>query len=43
MTFDEYCEKHDIQPNEAPAAFGAWLNSETGWDGKINEVSDADR
>lgn len=37
-TFDEYCERLDIQPGEEPAAFGAYLNSQTGWDGKIEEV-----
>lgn len=36
--FDEYCDAHNIQPGEEPAAFGAWLNSTSGWDGKQEEV-----
>lgn len=38
MSFDEYCEKHNITEEEAPAAFGAYLNLMTGWDGKQEEV-----
>lgn len=33
--FDAYCEEHDIQPGEEPAAFAAYLNQETGWDGAM--------
>lgn len=38
--FDRYCDEHDIQPGEEPAAFAAWLNASTGWDGNMKEVSD---
>jgi len=36
--FDAYCEKHDIQPGEEPAAFAAYLHEQTGWDGPMSEV-----
>lgn len=36
--FDDYCEKHDIQPGEEPAAFAAFLHEQTGWDGPMGEV-----
>ena len=42
MTFDEFVEKWDIQSEEIGAAFGAWLNGETGWDGKMEEVHRGD-
>lgn len=31
--FDHYCDKKNIQPGEEPAAFGAWMNATSGWDG----------
>lgn len=37
-SFDEYCERMKIKPGEEPAAFAAWMNSETGWDGPMREV-----
>ena len=37
--FDAYCVEHNITPDEAPAAFGAWLNLDTGWDGKQEQVT----
>lgn len=40
MTFDEYCEVNDIKPGEEPAAFGAFLNAQTGWDGKISKLEE---
>lgn len=38
MTFDEYCEEHDITPAEVPAALGAYLNAISGWDGDQHDV-----
>lgn len=32
--FDRYCDEHEIQPGEEPAAFAAWLHERTGWDGQ---------
>lgn len=36
--FDRYCDEHDIQPGEEPAAFAAWLHEQTGWDGPMERV-----
>lgn len=36
--FDRYCDEHNIQPGEEAAAFGAFLNQETGWDSKIDRL-----
>lgn len=36
--FDAYCEEHGVQPGEEPAAFAAYLNQTTGWDGPMAEV-----
>jgi len=36
--FDHYCDMHNITDDEVPAAFGAWLNEKTGWDGPQNKV-----
>lgn len=36
--FDRYCDEHEIQPGEEPAAFAAWMNEKTGWDGPMKEV-----
>lgn len=36
--FDHYCDAAGIQPGEEPAAFAAWLNAGTGWDGKTGEI-----
>lgn len=41
--FDAYCEEHNIQPGEEPAAFVAYLTQETGWDGKMEEVVEMPR
>lgn len=38
MTFDEYCDAHKITDEEAPIAFGAYLNYLSGWDGEMHEV-----
>lgn len=32
--FDHYCDSINATMDETPAAFGAWLNAMTGWDGK---------
>ena len=37
--FDDYCTEHNITPDEAPAAFGAWMNSTSGWDGAQADVT----
>ena len=36
--FDKYCEDNNISQDETPAAFGAYLNQQTGWDGNMGEV-----
>lgn len=36
--FDRYCDEHAIQPGEEPAAFAAYLNQQTGWDGGVRAV-----
>lgn len=33
--FDRYCDEHNIAADETPAAFAAWLNQQTGWDGDM--------
>ena len=38
--FDKYCLENNIQEHELGAAFGAWLNKTTGWDGKIEKVKE---
>lgn len=38
--FDCYCAEHEIQPGEEPAAFAAWLNEQTGWDGPMGKVEE---
>ena len=40
--FDAYCTEHNITPDEAPAAFGAWLNSSSGWDGAQSAILDGE-
>ena len=40
MTFDEFCDKHNIQPGEFGVAFAAWMNQATGWNGDYKEVTD---
>lgn len=40
--FDAYCEKHGIKPGEEPAAFAAYLNEKTGWDGQMRQVPDTE-
>jgi hypothetical protein len=37
--FDRYCDEHDITLEEAPAAFAAWLNGATGWDGGVEQTA----
>jgi hypothetical protein len=37
--FDQYVIDHNIQPHELGAAFGAWMNGATGWDGKMQQVT----
>lgn len=36
--FDHYCDSAQIKPDEEPAAFGAWLNAISGWDGAMGRV-----
>lgn len=36
--FDHYCESARIQSGEEPAAFAAWLNALSGWDGEMEQV-----
>ena len=43
MTFDEFCDKHNIQPGEFGVAFAAWLSQATGWNGDYKEVTDDPR
>jgi hypothetical protein len=38
-SFDDYCDRLGVfDPAEFPAAFAAYLNQQTGWDGDMNEV-----
>jgi len=30
--FERYCAEQGVSVDEAPAAFAAWLEQETGWD-----------
>lgn len=39
-TFDEYCDRMEIKEGEEPAAFAAYLNQQTGWDGKMVQVKE---
>lgn len=36
--FDHYCDTAGIKDGEEGAAFGAWLNASTGWDGEMGQV-----
>lgn len=36
--FDHYCDSAGIAPGEEPAAFAAWLNAISGWDGPMGQV-----
>ena len=36
--FDHYMDANGLTNDEAPAAFGAWLNGTTGWDGKQGKL-----
>jgi len=38
IDFDDFVEKHNIQPDEMGAAFAAWLGG-TGWDGTFEKVT----
>jgi hypothetical protein len=38
--FDHYCDSAGIKSGEEPAAFAAWLNAISGWDGEMREVTD---
>jgi hypothetical protein len=38
--FDRFCEKHNIQDHELGAAFAAWMNGATGWDGDFHKVEE---
>lgn len=38
--FDTYCEARGITPEEAPAAFAAFLHERYGWDGTMNRVEE---
>ena len=37
--FDRYCLENNIQEHELGAAFGAWLNKTSGWDGLMERVN----
>jgi len=36
--FDAFVDKYKVQPDELGAAFAAWLNGQTGWDGNYEQV-----
>ena len=36
--FDEFCDKHNIQPDELGVAFAAWLSQTTGWNGDYKKI-----
>ena len=36
--FDTFVETHNIKPEEVGAAFGAWMNGATGWDGDVQKI-----
>ena len=38
--FDEYVKANNIQPDELGAAFAAFLNQVSGWDGKVERKDD---
>lgn len=38
--FDRYCDEHNIQPGEEPAAFAAWMHEQTGWDGQMTQYEE---
>jgi len=38
--FDKYVEDNNIQPDEIGAAFAAFLNKVSGWDGDFEQVED---
>ena len=38
--FDKYVLDNNIQPDDVGAAFGAWMNLETGWDGDQDKVKE---
>lgn len=39
MTFDEYCEHFEVTADETPAAFAAYLNYLSGWDGTMQQIT----
>ena len=38
--FDKYVEDNNIKPDELGAAFAAFLNKVSGWDGKVERKDD---
>lgn len=38
--FDHYCDSAGIKPGEMGAAFAAWLNAVSGWDGPAERVAE---
>ena len=36
--FDHFCDVLDVQTDELPHAFAAWLGGTTGWDGRYSKV-----
>lgn len=40
MSFEEYCERHHIEPAEYGAAFAAYLHEISGWDGDVEKVDE---
>ena len=41
--FDEFCDKHNIQPDELGVAFAEWMSQAIGWNGDYKEVTDETR
>ena len=38
--FARYCNEHQIATEEMGAAFAAWLNEKSGWDGPVRQVDE---
>jgi hypothetical protein len=39
-TFDEFCERLNVTPDEYPHAFAAWLDRNYDWDGRYERVDE---
>jgi hypothetical protein len=42
-TFDKFCERLNVTPDEYPHAFAAWLDRNWNWDGRYDRVEDDDQ